>query len=127
VLTRTNRNSDPTTFEYNSGCACPSSPSNIIHPGGAEENFTYNQFGQVTVSIDTLSNATSYTYDRSGRPISVSSPDGQRTTNSYTGQYLTRQVTKLNATENRTTDLLYDAAGNITRVTDANGGVTMFT
>ncbi len=127
VLTRTDRNNHTTTFEYDSGCACPRSPSRIIHPDDAEKIFTYNQFGQLTTATDELGNTTVFSYDDAGRPVSTELPDGQVTTNIYTGQYLTRQVTKLNATQDRVTELVYDAAGNITLVTDANNGLTRFT
>ena len=127
VLTRTDRNAYMTSFEYLEGCGCAGSPSKIIHPDGAEQSFTYNHFSQVTSSTDELGNVTLLVYDESGRPISIEAPDGQVTTNVYTGEYLTQQNVKVSPTENRTTDVVYDAAGNVLSVTDANGGVTSFT
>ena len=55
------------------------------------------------------------------------SPDGQSVTNTYTGDYLTQQVTTINPAENGTTEIFYDAAGNITHFSDKNGGITLFT
>jgi YD repeat-containing protein len=42
VIARTDRNGHTTQYEFNGGCACPSSPSKIIHPDGAEQQFSYN-------------------------------------------------------------------------------------
>ncbi|MCA9213548.1 MAG: Ig-like domain-containing protein [Planctomycetales bacterium] len=127
VLTRTDRNGHTTSFEYSTDCGCPNSPSRIVYPDGDEKSFAYNFYGQATTETDELGHATTRTYDKSGRPLSTIGPDGQSTTNVYTGQFLSQQITKINATENRVTYVEYDPEGNVIEVTDANGGETEFT
>ena len=127
VVTRTDGRGNTTTFEYGSGCACPNSPSKIIHPDGAEQSFTHNQFGQVTSSTDEFGKTTTTTYDDVGRPTVVEGPDGQQTTTTYDGNLVDSEARKLGATEMQVTSFTYDSSGELETILDANGGITRFT
>ncbi len=105
-------------------------------------SYTYNQFGQIltidgprvdlsdvtTFSYDAQGNRTSITnalghttqitaHDDSGRPLTIVDPNGVATELTYDplGRLLTR------TTDGQTTSMQYDVAGNLTRITQADG------
>lgn len=87
-------------------------PIKVIDPTGAVTNTIYDAAGHVVMTIDPLGNETLYGYDSVGRKTTVTQmvPDSDGSLR-----------------PGPTTTTAYDADGNVTSVTDANGAVYTYT
>jgi RHS repeat-associated protein len=92
-------------------------------PGGVPANHTttrtYDALGRRLTETYPADGTWTYTYDEMGRLLTTESPRGALTTNAYDvkGQ-LVSQTEKLTASLDAVTRFEYDAAGNLTAVTD---------
>lgn len=82
----------------------------------------HNAINRATTATDALGQATVYRYDASGQLLSVSSPavGGVVSTVSYTYDAV-GNVTRITDAEGRAVAMDYDSAGNVIRQTDAAG------
>ncbi|MGE3407544.1 MAG: Calx-beta domain-containing protein [Pirellulales bacterium] len=85
----------------------------ITNPDLTTIGYTYDSAGNVLTETDELGQTTTYTYDNLGRLLTITQPDPD---GSGGGNPLTSPVTTL----------AYDAAGNVTSITDPNGNVTLY-
>lgn len=87
---------------------------------GAKINF--NAQGLETSLLDRNGNATSYSYDASGRLVSIADPAGLVTAFAYTGSLLSSTTVPAG----RTSTFQYDAGGNLTKITFPDGSFKSF-
>jgi RHS repeat-associated protein len=127
VLSLTDKNGNVNKFEYSTFCSCAGSPSKVILPGGSSQHFTYNIFSQVTSATDELGYTTTLTYDNIGQLLTVIEPNGQIQTNEYNANKLVKQKLRINAMEERVIELFYDGNNNLIRGLSAIGAETLFT
>lgn len=86
--------------------------------------YTFSPQGQLTKEQDLNGYTTTLAYNGSGQLVSITDPSNRSVTVSYTGD----NVTGLTDPMGRTVSFAYgDGAGNLTSVTDMNGGLTKFT
>jgi RHS repeat-associated protein len=92
------------------------------HPLGGVSTKVYDDFGRLTSETDAAGATTTYERDAEGRVVRSTGPDGSVTTQEYDamGRVIRRAIGS--AIEQR----FYDAAGQLVRVNDANGGDTVF-
>ncbi len=82
---------------------------------GTKINFNTQGFG--TSVVDRNGNATNYSYDGSGRLLSVTDPMGLITTLTYSGE----KLQKIADPAGRQTQFQYDSSGNLVRITNPDG------
>lgn len=101
-------------------------------PGSKVTSYTVNPAGEVTAVTDPLTNTTTKDYDLAGRLIKTTDPNGNATINDYDLAGRKIATKDLDGTKDpgtagavlRTTGFGYDAAGNQTSATTAEGHVT---
>ncbi|MDW8363998.1 MAG: RHS repeat-associated core domain-containing protein, partial [Myxococcales bacterium] len=81
------------------------------------ETFTYDDAGNLRRHTDATGAHVDYTWDPAGRPLSRTASDGTSETRTYGDGGRLRSIT----TRLGTTSFVYDAAGDLARVTDASG------
>jgi len=112
---------------------------------GAEQEWAYDEFGNVTsytnaldetwtytygadndllTETDPLNRVTTYTYDSQGRMLTTSRPGGGLTTLTHGSAGPLTITEKVDATTNRTTTLTYTTAGKPETITDPRGKTT---
>jgi RHS repeat-associated protein len=102
-----------------SGCGCSASNTTI---------YTYDPLNDVLTVTDPNGNKTTNTYNGDGGELTSTQPDGTVTTNTYDADNEVTQITVTNdSTVERQTDSTYDADGNVTSQTNGNGKVTSYT
>ncbi len=92
----------------------PAHPGDVIartDPDGHTARYTYDQYGNLTSASDPLGDTTTYTYDLIGRRTSATRPLGN--------------VAGANPTS-YTTAMAYNAFGDTTAITDAQGNITTY-
>ena len=92
----------------------------ITYPDNAYEQFTYDNFGNITSSRDRNGNVTTYVYDENNNLIS-STIAGNTTSYTYDKE---EQLTALTDCSDKTKHISYDAAGRIIEETDFEGNKT---
>ena len=148
----TDFNGHTTTYDYTSGCSSCGSPGVITHPDGTYEITQYNLYGQPTrqnvfEADGTLVQSSTTAYDRQGRTMrEVFGTGAERTEKRYvysgnlldweivvhpdsvdaSGRLLESPATPVDQRKSSITDYEYDAAGQIIRQIDAEGGVVEF-
>jgi len=148
----TDFNGHTTTYDYTNGCSSCGSPGVITHPDGTYEITQYNLYGQpmrrdVFEADGTLAESSTTEYDRQGRTIRETFGTGaDRTEKRYiysgnlldweivvhpdsvdaSGRLLESPATPVEQRKSSITVYSYDAAGQIIRQTDAEGGVVEF-
>lgn len=88
----------------------------------AREKFTFDAAGRLTRQVDLNGYATTLACNTGGQLTTVTEPAGRQLTFSYGPDGHVSQVTD----PSRTVSYGYDAAGNLTSVTDSRGGVSSF-
>lgn len=139
-LTFTDFNGNTTTFDYTDS---DGNPDVIRFADGAYQELQYNPFGQTTresffESDGTLVEQTESVYDDAGRLLETIDGAGNRVVRTYQGNNLVSETIVNPASPNETidtpladrlsriTEFAYDAAGNVLRQIDAEGGVVEF-
>ncbi|MEU9452204.1 DUF6531 domain-containing protein [Streptomyces sp. NPDC048277] len=89
---------------------------------GHTTGYTYDADQQLTKTTDPLSRAVSYAYDADGNPTTTTNGRGQTITTAYDGRKLPTGVTYSDGTAS--VAYTYDAAGQVTGITDATGSRT---
>lgn len=92
----------------------PAHPGDVIartDPDGHTARYAYDQYGNLASASDPLGDVTTYTYDLIGRRTSATRPLGNVAGTSPTSY---------------TTAMAYDAFGDTTAITDAQGNVTTY-
>jgi YD repeat-containing protein len=107
------------TLTYNSG----SSTWTFVRQ--AKDTFTFNSSGQLTAATDLNGNTTTYAYT-TAKLSSITDAASRSLAVNWTGSNIT-SVVDANVTPNRTVTYTYDGNGDLTDVTDVQGGVTHFT
>ena len=113
--------------------------------GGAEQEWAYDEFGNITsytnaldetwtytyssnnellTETDPLSRVTTYTYDSEGRVLTTSRPGGVLTTLTHGTAGPLTITEKVDATTNRTTTLTYTSSGKPETITDPRNKTT---
>lgn len=92
----------------------------ITYPNNTYEQFTYDNFGNITSSRDRNGNVTTYVYDENNNLIS-STIAGNKTSYTYDNE---EQLTALTDCNSKTKHISYDDAGRITEETDFEGNKT---
>jgi RHS repeat-associated protein len=90
-----------------------------------QQTLTFNSSGQITTITDLNGYTTTFTYS-SGELTTVTDQAGRTLTLEYAGGHIA-SVTDPNVTPNRVVSFTYDGAGDLTAVTDVNGGTTQYT
>lgn len=134
VTSETDANGHTTSYVYNEA-------SQLIQtqePLEATSTYDYDNRGRLTRETDPLGNTTSYAYDNAGRVIAITDALGNREVFSYneTGQVLNETDKNGNITfykydllgnmteirkEDRVTNMIYDANGQLIKTVDALG------
>ena len=115
-----------TTYKYD---AC-SNLTEIVHPFGHAEFFTYDSLHRKTASGKRQQsggqnlNVTTYTYDSMGNLLTTTDPMANTTTYRYN---LNNQLVKVTDALNNVTAYGYDPCGNRISATNANGHETTYT
>jgi RHS repeat-associated protein len=91
----------------------------ITDPLGNTSSFTYNDDHQVTSATDPLTNVYPITYDAQHNVVSQRLPTGAISTFAYTNAAHPWSATTSTDPQGNTTTYGYDAAGDLTSVTDA--------
>ena len=121
-----------TSFTYGDA-AHPGDVTSMTDPTSKTWTMLYNTNGDLIKGTDPLGNATSYTYDGTGRRTSMVSPRGNAAgadPAAFTTGYTYNPAGALTKSTNplgRATSYGYDAGGNRTTVTDPLGKVTTTT
>lgn len=95
-----------------------------VRADGSDTTHKFDKVGRHVLSTDTLGGETKYGYSRDDRLRSVSDPNGNITTYHYdrfSGQLIERR-----SPDTGITTYQYDAAGNLTKQTDASGSTTVY-
>jgi RHS repeat-associated protein len=93
----------------------------------AQQSFTFSASGVLTSERDRNGYTTSFTYNASSQLTTISDQAGRSLSLGWTGSHLT-SLTDGNVTPARQVAFAYnDGAGNLTDVTDVDGGHTHFT
>lgn len=87
------------------------------------DTFSFNGSGKLTQEKDLNGYVTALTYNGSGQLATVTDPAGRKLNFAYTGN----RITSVTDPMGRVVTYAYDGAGNLTDVTDVNGGNTHFT
>ncbi len=91
----------------------------------AQQTLTFNSSGQITAISDLNGYTTTFTYTN-GQLTTVTDQAGRTLTLQYSGAHIS-SVTDPNVSPNRVVSFTYDSAGDLTQVTDVNGGTTDYT
>lgn len=110
----------PTTFTSPAGdfttlVKNPDGTYTRVLKDGTKINF--NTQGFETSVVDRNGNATNYSYDGSGRLLSVTDPMGLITTLTYSGE----KLQKITDPAGRQTQFQYDSSGNLVQITNPDG------
>ncbi|MHB1524597.1 MAG: putative Ig domain-containing protein, partial [Candidatus Dormibacteria bacterium] len=140
----TDRDNNVTQFAYTTSSS--HLIDHIIDPlGRTVAHFTYGSDGRISGQTDALGNSTSLGYnignlsgtvtapgasnssslsfDSLGNVTSATDPTGDKSSATYSGDYLTSQTQTVGSTQ-MTTQYSYDTHGNVTSVTDPLGNVS---
>ncbi len=116
----------------------------VVAPDDTTQKYGYNNFSEVTLYTDQLTNLTTYSYNSKGDLTQVTDPLNNVTTSAYNSAGLVTSTTDPNGHTStsaydslnrltKTTDALgdvstmaYDNAGNLTSTTNARGFTTTF-
>lgn len=118
-----------TTFAYDAA----GSPTMVTSPLGARATFEYDSAGRLSASIDPRGNETgaaaadyrtAYVYDAAGNPVRETDPLGNVTESAYDAA---GNLTSRTDANGRTTAFAYDPANRLVRVTAPDGSVTAYT
>jgi RHS repeat-associated protein len=126
LLSQTDTNSDTTSFSYDS--STDTLLTGITYPLVNGNRFSATvqmdpNTGLLSSVSDLNSQLTSYSYDGLMRPTQVLSPDGGKTTYSYT-PIQTSQFTYQNSSTYSDTETLFDGYGRQSRLAVSNGQTT---
>jgi RHS repeat-associated protein len=88
-----------------------------------KDTFSFDSSGRLTQEKDLNGYVTALAYNGSGQLATVTDPAGRKLTFAYTGTHISSVTDPLG----RVVTYAYDGAGNLTDVTDVNGGKTHFT
>jgi RHS repeat-associated protein len=97
----------------------------VSKPGGAVTTNVYDGSNRVTSQTDPTGRVTIMDYAATGTTITA--PGGSETVDSYTNGRIVSQTVAATTDVAATTSYAYDAAGNVTSVTDPLGKVSTFT
>ncbi|MBK27072.1 MAG: hypothetical protein CME70_23915 [Halobacteriovorax sp.] len=119
LLTVTNPLSQTDTIEYH--------PLSLVkkrtnHEGQTTE-FTYDAFGNLSISKDSLGFETRFVRDFSGNVTKVINSKGQETINTYDSF---NRLISVTTPKNETTSYEYLATGELSKITDPQNNVTLF-
>ncbi len=87
------------------------------------DTFSFDSSGRLTQEQDLNGYVTALAYNGSGQLATVTDPAGRKLTFAYTGDHISSVTDPLG----RVVRYAYDGEGNLTDVTDVNGGDTHFT
>jgi RHS repeat-associated protein len=139
TATITQENGSQVTFTTAGNCSSgswtPTAPrflATLVHNGGGtwtftrqgRDTYTFNSSGQLTAIADLNGYTTTLSYT-STKLTSVTDPAGRTLTLGWTGSNIT-SLTDANVSPNRTVSYTYNVGGELTDVTDVEGGVTHF-
>ncbi|MDA8142164.1 MAG: fibronectin type III domain-containing protein [Desulfobacteraceae bacterium] len=127
------RTTDPTlhhiTADYNSDGL----PTSIVDQEGNQQQAAYDNEGRALRRIDGAGNTTSFVYDdsnatfaSSAKPVRIEYPTFVRHLYYDTMQRVVRSVDEMDGTTRYERRYAYDAAGNLTAMTDEQGRTTRF-
>ena len=128
-LTATNGRGYTTSYTYDTH----GNPTLVTQPGGNTIGMSYNSAGQITSVTNQASKTTSSTYDTAGNLASVTTPLGNKTSYGYdtTGRQTSIVDPRGNVTGGtpsaHTKTTAYNAADQVTSVTDQLGHTTSYT
>jgi RHS repeat-associated protein len=140
LLTATDALGNTTTYAYGDS-AHPGDVTSVTDPNGNVTSYTYDSDGDVTSASDSpssgVTDTTAYAYDADGERICVASPNATNahvtcpaagsppaadaTTTSYNAD---GEITSVTDADGHATSYTYDGDGNQATVTDAAGNVT---
>lgn len=98
--------------------------TNVTAPGGGVTTNVYNSAKRVSQQTDPVGRVTSFTY--SGGVTTVTAPNGSKTAEVYANNRLVSRTAAAGSSIEATTHYQYDAASNVTSITDALGHETTF-
>lgn len=98
-------------------------PAKNIDAENNETSYTYDIAGNILTSTDALGNVTSFTYDLLGQVLTMTNSDG--TTNYEYNK--NGEVVKVIDTQGNITVNTYNTSGDLTKTTDPKGNVTTYT
>jgi RHS repeat-associated protein len=126
----TDFNGHTTTYDYTNGCSSCGSPSWTYYPDGTFDYRQYDRYGRLTYDGTTTGRIQINQYDLVGRVVreQYGWTDPMVKTLAYDKNLLKSEtiVHPTDPSQNRTTRYDHDAAGQIIRQTDAEGGVVEF-
>ena len=111
--------------------APPRVTATLVHNGDGswtfvrrhKDTFSFDSSGRLAQEKDLNGYVTSLAYNGSGQVATVTDPPGRKLTFAYNGNHISSVTDPLG----RVVTYAYDGEGNLTDVTDANGGNTHFT
>ena len=113
AIAETDANGHTTRYSYNKAGQVAS----VTDAQGQKATFSYDALGNITKIIAPGNSITSYAYDTAGRTVSMADPEGCVTLYSYNED---SQIASVMVNGNETA-YEYNAAGNVSAVTDAEG------
>jgi RHS repeat-associated protein len=127
-------NGSQVTFTEQAGgtyAAPPRVTATLLHNGDGSwtfvrrhrDTFSFDSSGRLTQEKDLNGYVTALAYNGSGQLATVTDPAGRKLTFAYAGSHISSVTDPLG----RVVTYAYDGAGNLTDVTDVNGGNTDFT
>lgn len=96
----------------------------VVDPLGNETTYEYDELGRKTAEIDALGNRTTYRYDGRDQLVAITDPSGNTTRHQYDGDGRRTDVWDRN--DGHTHYEYSTCCGLLTRVVDAEGGVTEY-
>ncbi len=127
-------NGSQVIFTEQSGATYTAPPrvtATLVHNGDGswtfvrrhKDTFSFNSSGRLTQEQDLNGYVTALAYDGSDQLTTVTDPAGRKLTFAYSGNHVSSVTDPLG----RVVTYAYDGEGNLTDVTDVNGGDTHFT
>ncbi len=127
IRSLTDHNGNETEFGYETDSS-PGWPNRITNADGTMSQVEYDQYGLATRIVDEDGIESVMQYNLMGLKVFERNGAGDEKTYQYDGQLLIREtlVNAANPSESRTTEYEYDAAGQLVREIDPEGGETRF-